>query len=55
MRRTNAGINVGKDKIRMLLHAKCYDLSEELQSLFDAADGFGRDFVVRCSSEKVRY
>ena len=54
----NAGVNVGNDKICVLLYADdvvvMSESAEELQSLLDVVDGYGRDFGVRFSSEKSK-
>ena len=56
MRRMNAGVNVGSDKISLLLYAGdvivVSESAEELQSLLDIVSVYGRDFGVRFSSEK---
>ena len=58
MRRMNAGIRVGNDRIGVLLFADDVMLMsesvDELQSLLDVVDGYGQDFGVRFSGEKSK-
>ena len=58
MRRMNAGIRVGNDRIGVLLYADdvvvMSESADELQSLLDVLDGYGKDFGVRFSSEKSK-
>ena len=55
LRRMNAGVRVGRDKVFMLLYADVVVMSEsvkELQSLLDVIDEYGRDFGANSSCEK---
>ena len=58
LRRMNAGVSVGNDKVCALLYADdvvvMSESAEELQSLFDIVGGYGRDFGVEFSSEKSK-
>ena len=58
MRRLNAGVRVGNDRIGVLLYADDIvvmgESANELQSLLDVVDGYGKDFGVRVSSEKSK-
>ena len=49
---------MGNDRIGVLLYADdivvMIESADELQSLLDVVDGYGKDFGVRFSSEKVR-
>ena len=58
MRRMNAGIRVGNARIGVLLYADdvvvMSESADELQSLLDVLDGYGKDFGVRFSSEKSK-
>ncbi|XP_050705903.1 uncharacterized protein LOC126991179 [Eriocheir sinensis] len=58
MRRMNAGVRIGEDKVCVLLYADdvvvMSESAEELQSLLDVVGGYGRDFGVRFSSEKSK-
>ena len=58
LRRMNVGVSVGNEKICVLLYADdvvvMSESANELQSLLDAVDGYGRDFGVRFSSEKSK-
>ena len=48
MRRMNAGVRVRNNKIDMLLYA------DELQSLLDVVNGYGKDFGVRVRREESK-
>ena len=53
----NAGVNVGNDEMCAVLYADVVVMSEsaeELQSLLDVVDGYGRDFGPRFGSEKSK-
>ncbi|XP_063877492.1 uncharacterized protein LOC135109778 [Scylla paramamosain] len=58
MRRMNVGVSVGNDKVCVLLYADdvvvMSESADELQSLLDVVDGYGKDFGVRFSSEKSK-
>ena len=58
MRRLNAGVRVGNDRIGVLLYADdavvMCESADELHSLLDVVDGYGKDFGVRFSSEKSK-
>ena len=58
MRRINAGVKVGTDKLGLLLYADdvvvMSESANELQSLLDIVGQYGRDFGVRFSSEKSK-
>ena len=58
LRRVNAEVRVGRDKVWMLLYADdvvvMSDSAEELQSLLDVVDEYGRDFGVNFSSGKKK-
>ena len=58
LRRMNAGVRVGRDKICILLYADdvvvMSESAEEFQSILDVVDGYGKDFGVRFSSEKSK-
>ena len=58
LRRMNAGVKVGRDKICTLLYADdvvvMSESAEEFQSILDVVDGYGRDFRVRFSNEKSK-
>ena len=56
MRRMNAGVRVGNDRIGVLLYADdvvvMSESADKLQSLLDVVDGYGKDFGIRFSREK---
>ena len=58
MRRMNAGVKVGTDRLCLLLYADdvvvMSECADELQSLLDVVGQYGRDFGVRFSSEKSK-
>ena len=58
LRRMNAGVRAGRDKVCMLLYADdlvvTSESTEELQNLLDVLDEYGRDFGVRFTSEKSK-
>ena len=58
MRRMNAGVKVGTDRICLLLYADdvvvMSECADELQSLLDVVAQYGRDFGVRFSREKSK-
>ena len=58
MRRMNAGVSVGGDKVCMLLYADdvvvMSESAEELQRLLDVVGEYGQDFGVRFSGEKSK-
>ena len=58
IRRMNAGVKVGDERVSVLLYADdvivTSESAEELQELLDVVHGYGRDFGGRFSSEKIR-
>ena len=56
IRRMNAGVKVGDERVSVLLYADdvvvMSESAEELQELLDVVHGYGSDFGVRFSSEK---
>ena len=58
MRRMNAGVRVGNDRIGELLYADdvvvMSESADELQSLLDLVDGYVKDFGFEFSSEKCK-
>ena len=58
LRRKNARVRVGRDKVCMLLYADdvvvMSESAYELQSLLDVVDEYGRDFGVNFSCEKSK-
>ena len=54
----NAGVNVGEDKLCVLLYADdvvvMSESAEELHSLLDVVGEYGKDFEVKFSSEKSK-
>ena len=56
--RMNAGVNIGRDKVCMLLYADdvvvMSESAEELKSLLDVVYEYGRDFGVNFSCEKSK-
>ena len=58
MRRMNAGVRVGNDRVCVLLYADdvvvMSESADELQSLLDVVGQYGRDFGVKFSSEKSK-
>ena len=58
MRRMNAGVRVGNDRICVLFYADdvvvMSESADELQNFLDVVDGYKRDFGVRFSSKKSK-
>ena len=58
LRRMNAGVSVGRDKVCMLLYADdvvvMTESAKELQSLLDVVNEYGRDFGVNFSCKKSK-
>ena len=58
MRRLNAGVGVGNDRIGVLLYADdvvvMSESADELQSLLDVVDGYGKDLELGLAVRKVR-